>query len=175
MAKRITFVTALILIYTLFNYPVNKGYPLLILLISFVILCFSVAKIYSDYENLEKEETFEEVEKNMNKIEQNNGIFEYKNDGFYIKQKKSLEFIKWNEIESITHFNLNMLKGVYQNGIEIVTNMKIYKIHNDKEQDMGIEKFIIEMNKNINIDELYNSEVLSDGSSRTPLYVKPSV
>lgn len=68
-----------------------------------------------------------------------------------------------------------MLKGVYQNGIEIVTNMKIYKIHNDKEQDMGIEKFIIEMNKNINIDELYNSEVLSDGSSRTPLYVKPSV
>lgn len=91
MAKRITFVTALILIYTLFNYPVNKGYPLLILLISFVILCFSVAKIYSDYENLEKEETFEEVEKNMNKIEQNNGIFEYKNDGF-ISNKKN----HWN-------------------------------------------------------------------------------
>lgn len=174
MAKKITFVTALILIYTLYNYSVKKGYPLLVLLICFTILCFSIAKIYSDSEKLD-EETFENAEKKANRIEQNNGIFDYKNDGFYIKQKKSLEFIKWNDIESITHFNLNMLKGVYQNGIEIVTNKKIFKIHNDQEQTMGIEKFEIEMNKNLIIDELYNSEVLSDGSSRTPLYIKPLV
>lgn len=174
MAKTITFVTAIILIYTLFNYPINKGYPLLVLIICLVILCFSAAKIYSDYQNFEEEETFENVEKKTNEIEQNNGIFEYKNDGFYIKQK-SMNFIKWNEIESITHFNINMLKGVYQNGIEIVTNNKIYKIHNDDNQTTGIEKFEIEMNKNLVITEIYDSEVLFDGSSRTPLYIKPSV
>lgn len=174
MAKRIAFVTVLILIYTLYNYSVNKGYPFLVLLICFSILCFSIAKIYSDSEKLE-EETFESVEKNINRIEQNNGIFEYKNDGFYIKQKNSLEFIKWSEIESITHFNLKMLKNVYQNGIEIVTNKKIYKIHNDDEQTIGIEKFEKEMNKNIVIEDFYDSETLSDGSSRTPLFIKPTV
>ena len=170
--KKLIIITSLILIFTIYKYDTNNGYPLLVKLICFVVLVFSFTKLQD--ENT-KEETFEEVEKKNDIIQNNDGIFDYKNDGFYIKQKKSLEFIKWNEIESITHFNLNMLKGVYQNGIEIVTNKKIYKIHNDKEQSMGIEKFEIEMNKNLTIDELYNSEVLSDGSSRTPLYIKPLV
>ena len=68
-----------------------------------------------------------------------------------------------------------MLKHVQQDGIEIATTNKIYKIHNNDQQTIGIEKFEIEMNKNLIIDELYNSEVLSDGSSRTPLYIKPLV
>lgn len=171
MAKKIIILTSIILVYTLYNYHVNKGFPLLIMFICFCIIAFSISKIYSDSENLE-EETFDDVEKNINKIHQNNGIFEYKNEGFYLKQKVSTDFIKWNDIESITYFNINMLKNINQNGIEVVTNKKIYKIHNNNEQTMGIEKFKDEMNKNIIIRDIYESEILSDGSYRTPLFIK---
>lgn len=174
MAKKITIITSLMMIYLLYNYSVSKGYPLLFLLIGLAILSFSISKIYLDY-HFVKEETFEEVEKNINRIEENNGIFEYKNDGFYIKQKKHVDFVKWSDVDSITHFNLNMLKHVQQDGIEIATTNKIYKIHNNDQQTIGIEKFEIEMNKNLIFSTIYESEILSDGSSRTPLYIKPLV
>ena len=106
------------------------------------------------------------------KILKNNGIFEYKNNGFYIKQGNTIDFVKWIDVESISHFELKMLKKVSQNGIEIVTNKKIYKIHNNDEQTIGLEKFENEVNKNLSIEKLYDSEVLSDGSSKTLLYLK---
>jgi hypothetical protein len=37
---------------------------------------------------------------------------------------------------------------------------------------MGIEKFENELNKNILIEEIYDSEILSDGSSKTPIFIK---
>lgn len=167
--KKLIFITALILIFIIYKYDTNNGYPLLIKLICFVVLVFSFTKLQD--ENT-KEETFEEVEKKNNIIQNDDGIFEYKKEGFYIKQKKTLEFIKWDDIERISHFNLKMLKNVYQNGIEIVTNKKIYKIHNNDEQTIGLEKFENEVNKNLSIEKLYDSEVLSDGSSKTLLYQK---
>ena len=65
-----------------------------------------------------------------------------------------------------------MLKKISQNGIEIMTNKKIYKIHNNDEQTIGLEKFENEVYKNLSIEKLYDSEVLSDGSSKTLLYQK---
>ena len=171
MAKVITFFTSIILIYIIYNYPVNKGYPLLGFLLCLIVLSFSASKIYSDYKKM-GDENYENVEKNTDKILKNNGIFEYKNDGFSIKQGNTLDFVKWIDVESISHFELKMLKNVSQNGIEIVTNKKIYKIHNNDEQTIGLEKFENEVNKNLSIEKLYDSEVLSDGSSKTLLYQK---
>ena len=52
-----------------------------------------------------------------------------------------------------------------------MTNKNI-KIHNNDEQTIGLEKFENEVNKNLSIEKLYDSEVLSDGSSKTLLYQK---
>lgn len=171
MTKKIIVLTSLVLIYTAYNYHVNKGFPLIIFLVCLSIIAFSIAKIYSDY-NLKDEETFEETEKKFDKINSNDGIFEYKNDGFYVKQNKTRDFIKWIEIESVIYFDYQILKNVNKTGIEIATFHKIYKIHNNDDRSMGIEKFENELNKNINHEELYDSEILSDGSSRTPLFIK---
>ena len=123
MAKGITFFTSIILIYIIYNYPVNKGYPLLGFLLCLIVLSFSGSKIYSDYKKM-GDETFENIEKNTDKILKNNGIFEYKNNGFYIKQRNTIDFVKWNDVESVSYFELKMLKKISQNGIEIVTNKK---------------------------------------------------
>ena len=71
MAKVITFFTSIILIYIIYNYPINKGYPLLGFLICLIVLSFSASKIYSDYKKM-GDETFENVEKNTDKILKNN-------------------------------------------------------------------------------------------------------
>ena len=56
--------------------------------------------------------------------------------------------------------------------VQSTNNKKIYKIHNNDEQTIGLEKFENEVNKNLSIEKLYDSEVLSDGSSKTLLYQK---
>ncbi len=174
MTKKIIFLTSLVLIYTIYNYHINKGFPLIVFFFFLIILAFSISKIYSD-SKLTDENTFEETEKKYDKINNNDGIFEYENDGFYLKLKGTKDLIKWNEIESVIYFDFHILKNVNKTGIEIVTPSKIYKIHNDDEQSLGIEKFENELNKNINNYELYDSEVLSDGSSRTPLFIKSKI
>lgn len=174
MTKKIIFLTSLVLIYIIYNYHINKGFPLIVFFVCLIILAFSISKIYSD-SKLTDENTFEETEKKYDKIYNNDGIFEYENDGFYLKQKGTKDLIKWNEIESVIYFDFHILKNVNKTGIEIVTHSKIYKIHNDDEQSLGIEKFENELNKNINNYELYDSEVLSDGSSRTPLFIKSKI
>lgn len=171
MTKKIIFLTSLVLIYTIYNYHINKGFPLIVFFICLIILAFSISKIYSD-SKLTDENTFEYTEKKYDKIYNNEGIFEYKGDGFYLKQNGTKDFIKWNEIETVIYFDYHVLKNVNKTGIEIETSKKIYKIHNNDEQTLGIEKFENELNKNINNKEFYNSEVLSDGSSRTPLFIK---
>lgn len=174
MAKKIIVLASIALFYTAYSYHVNKGFPLIVFLVCLSIIAFSIAKIYSD-SALNDENTFEETEKKFDKINNNDGIFEYKSDGFYLKQNKTREYIKWIEIESVIYFDYHILKNVNSTGIEISTSHKIYKIHNNDERSMGIEKFENELNKNINKNELYDSEVLSDGSSKTPLYIKSKI
>lgn len=171
MTKKITIFTSLVLVYIMYNYHINKGYPLIAFLVCLTILAFSISKIYSD-SHLKDEEIFEETEKKFNEIYNNDGVFEYKNDGFYLKQNNTKDFIKWVEIESVTHFDYHILENINKTGIEIVTQNRNYKIHNNEKQTMGIEKFENELNKNILIEEIYDSEILSDGSSKTPIFIK---
>lgn len=171
MAKKIVVLTLVVLAYLIYHYHINKGFPLIAFLVCITILAFSTSKIYTD-RALRDEETFEDTEKKYDKIYSNSGIFDYKNDGFYLKQKSTKDFITWHEIESVIYFDFHILKNMNKTGIEITTDKKIYRIYNNEKQTVGIEKFEIEMNKNLIIEDLYNSEILSDGSSKTPLYIK---
>jgi hypothetical protein len=67
MTKKITIFTSLVLVYLMYNYHINKGYPLIAFLVCLTILAFSISKIYSD-SNLKDEENFEETEKNIIKF-----------------------------------------------------------------------------------------------------------
>ncbi len=66
MTKKIIFLTFLVLIYTIYNYHINKGFPLIVFFICLIILAFSISKIYSD-SKLTDENTFEDTEKNLTK------------------------------------------------------------------------------------------------------------
>ena len=61
MTKKITILTSLVLVYIMYNYHINKGYPLIAFLVCLTILAFSISKIYSD-SHLKDEENFEETE-----------------------------------------------------------------------------------------------------------------
>lgn len=174
MTKKIIFLTSLVLIYTIYNYHINKGFPLIVFFVCLIILAFSISKIYSD-SKLTDENTFEETEKKYDKIYNNDGIFEYKSDGFYLKQNGTKDLIKWNEIESVIYFDIHMFENVSQDGLEIGTHSKIYKIHNDDKKSIGIEKFISEMENNLASEDLHQPTTLSDGSSRTALFIKSKI
>ncbi|WP_228413755.1 hypothetical protein [Chryseobacterium sp. CH21] len=96
--KKIIAATSLILILTFFYYPVfdDKKISFAIIFLCFVVLVFSIAKLYSP-----DEKDYESFEKEMDTLHDFDGIFQYTNDGFYFKQNNTTEFIKWDEITSV--------------------------------------------------------------------------
>ncbi|MCW3161704.1 hypothetical protein [Chryseobacterium oryctis] len=136
MEKKILILSSLVLIGTLYNYPVfdNKGTSFLIIFSCFVIIIFSVAKIRYPSDK----ETYESIEKETDILENFDGIFEYKKDGFTITKDNTSEFIKWTEIIEINSFSLPVLHREKHSGLEIITETKHYEF-NDK-QTPGIQK-----------------------------------
>lgn len=115
----------------------------------FVVLCFAGAKIYSERDG--NDESYEEMEKKMDKIYNENGIFSYTSDGFYIKQKKSMDFVKWDEIEKINSIHINVLEQ-WQSGLEVIIGTKNYEL-NDYNSP-GIVKFSQKINENLPVEDV---------------------
>ncbi|WP_419869841.1 hypothetical protein [Chryseobacterium sp. CT-SW4] len=159
--KKLIFLTCLILIYTLMNYPLySEGVSYVIIFSCLVVICFAGEKLFSDQDNND----YDSVEKEMDKAYQEDGIFKYVTDGFYITRKKKTEFIKWEEIQAINSFRIQVLKD-YQTGLEIITETKSYEINDNNSP--GIEKFSVEMYKNLpitydrsNLNDFYNTSRL---------------
>ena len=78
----------------------------------------------------------------MDALHSYDGIFQYMENGFYVKQKDVTEFIKWDEIVSVYSFSIPVLQE-RQTGMEIITDNKEYEF--DDRNTLGIEKLTDEL------------------------------
>ncbi|WP_454047453.1 hypothetical protein [Chryseobacterium sp. Marseille-Q8038] len=143
--KKIIAATSFILILTLFYYPVfdDKKISFVIIFLCFVVLIFSVAKLYSP----DEEKDYDSFEKEMDRLHKDDGIFQYTNDGFYFKQNSLTEYIKWDEIVSVHSFSIPSPFGKRQSGLEITTNEKNYEF--DHAVTPGIVKLTDQLYDNL--------------------------
>ncbi|MDR3025878.1 hypothetical protein [Chryseobacterium sp.] len=142
--KTIIAATCLVLILTLYNYPIldDKKITFAVIFLCFVLIIFLVTKLYFPIEK----EDYDSFEKEMDRLHNDDGIFQYTDNGFYFKQKNITEFIKWNEITTVNRFTFPAKPYGGQSGLEVITDQKNYEF-NDK-TTAGILKLT---------DQLYNN------------------
>lgn len=165
--KKIIALTSVILILTLYNYPIfdDKKITFTIIFMCFVVIIFSVAKLYSS----DEKEDYDSVEKEMDRLHEDNGIFEYTIDGFYFKQKNITEFIKWDEINTINRFTFPVKPYGGQSGLEVITDQKNYEF-NDK-TNPGIVKLTDQLYSYLpDWEEDSPMEINNFGLKKTKLY-----
>ncbi|NIF03957.1 hypothetical protein F3J23_00770 [Chryseobacterium sp. Tr-659] len=126
--KIIIVTSVLLLLLTLFNYPVfdSKNISFSIIFLCFLVIIFSAAKLY-----FPEDKSYEHIEKETDKLHEHDGIFQYTDNGFYIKQEKSTKLIKWEEIVSVYSFRIPSMFNEYQSGLEIITDTESYEFDND--------------------------------------------
>lgn len=167
--KKIIAAIGLILVLTLYNYPIfdDKKITFAVIFLCFVILVFSIAKLYSP-----AEKDYDSFEKEMDRQHDLDGIFQYTKDGFYFKQNNGTEFIKWDEIISVYSFTIPSPFDKKQSGLEIITNEKSYEF--DQKVTPGIEKLTDQLSSNIPAWEMYSPTVKVNnfGLEKTKLYEK---
>ncbi len=167
--KKIIAATGLVLVLTLYNYPVydDKKITFAIIFICFVVLVFSIAKLYSP-----KEKDYDSFEKEMDCLHTFDGIFQYTKDGFYFKQNNGTEFVKWDEIISVYFFSISSPFANRQSGLEIITGEKIYEFY-DK-VTLGIVKLEDQLSTHLPTWELNSPTVKMNnfGLKKTKLYEK---
>jgi len=170
--KKIIAAASLILVLTLFYYPVfdDKKISFAIIFLCFVVLIFSVAKLYSP-----DEKDYESFEKEMDNLHKFDGIFQYTNDGFYFKQNKETEFIKWNEIVSVYSFIIPSPFNKRQSGLEVITHEKSYEF--DYKVTPGIVKLKDQLSDNLPTWELNSQTVRINnfGLKKTLLFERKTV
>ncbi|MBM7417519.1 MULTISPECIES: hypothetical protein [Chryseobacterium] len=88
MEKKIIIFCFVVLGFTFYSYPVfdSEGISYLIIFCCFIMITFSVAKIY----NPSDKNNYESVEKEVDYLENLDGIFSYQKDGFYFTRNKKL-------------------------------------------------------------------------------------
>ncbi|KAB1230167.1 hypothetical protein [Chryseobacterium viscerum] len=171
--KKIIAVSSLVLVLTLFYYPIldDKKISFAVIFLCFVGIIFSAAKLYSP----DEKEDYESFEKEMDKLYEDDGIFQYTDNGFYIKQKNTAELIKWNEIVSIHSFIIPSPFNKSQSGLEIITDSKSYEF--DDKVTPGIIKLKDQLSSNLPTWELDSPTVRVNnfGLKKTKLYEKKNL
>ncbi|RXM52562.1 MULTISPECIES: hypothetical protein [unclassified Chryseobacterium] len=161
-------IVALVYIY----YPVfdSETISYFIIFLCFAILCFSVAKIYTSNDK----ENYESVEKEMNQRYADDGIFQYINNGFYVKQERTIEWIEWNQIITVYSFSIPILNTARQTGIEIITDENSYEF--TYENTPGIDKLIDQLIKHLPSWK-YDSPTIRNnaGAKKTLLYQRKNI
>ncbi|MGH1516272.1 hypothetical protein [Chryseobacterium sp. JK1] len=161
--KKLILVVALILIFVLYKYPIfnSIGISYSIIFSGFVVLCFAGAKLYTS----DIKDDYESVEKETDKLHQNDGDFRYSGEGFYVKK----EFIKWTEIVEVYSFSIPVLHRK-QTGIEIITDKKQYEFNDDNTS--GIEKLTDKLSENLPDWKLNSTLMVSNnyGLRKVKLY-----
>jgi len=134
-----------ILLIVFFNYPIfdSKGLSYLAILSCFTIICFTGAKYYTSNDKND----YDSLEKLNDELHENDGIFKYSNDGFYIHLKNSTEYIKWSNIKEVNSFSVPIITGDRQTGLEIITNEKNYEFLDDI--TLGIQKLTDKLCENL--------------------------
>lgn len=118
MEKKIIVFCCIILGFVLYDYPIfdNEGISYLIILCCFIGITFSVSKIF----NPSEKNNYESVEKEADRLENFDGIFSYKNEGFSFTQNKKAYHVKWSEITEVNSIIIPFQEERL-NGLEIVT------------------------------------------------------
>lgn len=168
--KKIISVTCLVLILTLYNYPIfdDKKITFAVIFLCFAVIVFSIAKLYSPVEK----EDYDSVEKEMDRLHDDDGIFQYTHEGFYFKQKNITEFIKWDEITTVNRFTFPIKPYGGQSGLEVITEQKNYEF-NDKTTS-GILKLTDQIYDNLPNCKIDSPTVRVNnfGLEKTKLYEK---
>lgn len=161
----------LLFIIVLYNYSNfdNKGLAYISVFLCFAIICFSIAKIFTKKED---KEDYHSVEKEIDRLENINGIFKYKKDGFYINQKENSEFIKWTDVLEVNAFTIPVLHRTKHNGLEIITEAKNYEF--ESQQTPGFEKLEDQLFENLPDWKLDSPTIKINnfGLKKTNLYKK---
>lgn len=107
----------------------------------------------------------------MDELYKFDGIFTYKNDGFYINQNNSNVFIKWKDIIEVNSFTIPVAyREEPVTGLEIITNYRVYELNN--EFTPGIKKFVNELYNNFQIQQkdLKEVKINNYGHKKTNIY-----
>lgn len=171
--KKLILITCLILVFTLFNYPVfdSLGVSYLIIFSCFIIICFAGAKLYTSGEK----EDYASVEAEMDKLNKFDGIFKYEKDGFYINRENLIEFVKWDDIIMVNSFKIPVVYRQEAKGLEIITDTKNYEFND--QYTPGIEKLVNELHDNLQTweEDLIEIKVNNHGLKKTNLYKRNNI
>lgn len=167
--KKIIAVSSLVFILTLYNYPIfdDKKITFAVIFLCFFVIIFSAAKLYFPSDK----EDYDSVQKEMNRLHEDDGIFQYTDEGFYFRQKNSTEWIQWDEIISIYSFRIpSPFSERKQSGLEIITHKKSYEF--DDEVTPGIVKLEDQLSLNLPNWDLDSPAVRINnfGLEKTKLY-----
>lgn len=125
MAKFLLVLCTGIVVFMYFNYPIySEGFSFFIYVICLIIVVFAASQIYLNRNPTE--EDYESVEKKADKLHANDGQFQYKNGGFSFKTKNAQEFVKWDEIISVTKFSIPLFMEGREIKLEINTGTRIF-------------------------------------------------
>ncbi|CAI8720916.1 hypothetical protein [Chryseobacterium sp. IT-36CA2] len=170
--KKIIAATSLVLVLTLYNYPIfdDKKITFAIIFLCFVVLVFSIAKLY-----FPDEKDYESFEKEMDSLHDFDGIFQYTNTGFYFKQNNRKEFIKWDEVISVYSFTIPSKFDKWQSGLEIIIHEKSYEF--DYKVTPGIVKLKDQLSENLPTWELDSPTVRMNnfGLEKTLLFERKTI
>ncbi|WP_139420270.1 hypothetical protein [Chryseobacterium mulctrae] len=168
MEKKIIIFCFVVLGFTFYSYPVfdSEGISYLIIFCCFIMITFSVAKIY----NPSDKNNYESVEKEVDYLENLDGIFSYQKDGFYFTLKEKTDFIKWAEIIEVNSFSIPFLHEERHSRLEIITEKMGYEFN--YQQTSGIEKLTNQLIENLshwNFDA-ETVKINNHGLKKTNLY-----
>jgi hypothetical protein len=121
------------------------------LILSVLKLLFPNSRTFMNYEEKNKLD-----KKSFQEIYNDEGIFEFYGDGFYIDKLKNPELIEWKKIKTIITYK----KDLFATDliiVEIITDKNSYKIN---EETAGWYYFVDQINKTLNIvDKNWNINV----------------
>jgi len=145
MEKPVLIMSVLILGYILYNYSDFEnsavGYSIIFLCFAAIIFSYYKIKYPSDRHD------FLTVEKEMNDLENFNGIFKYEENGFRFVLAEKNEFIKWDDIVEVNRFSIPVGYQSRQSGIEVVTAERNFEFN--QEHIPGFEKLSNQLYENL--------------------------
>jgi hypothetical protein len=123
--KIIIALSCLVLIYIWYDYPVfdNKGIASVVAFSCLATITFAIAKIYSPTDK----DDYKTVEKESDRLQELDGIFKYKKDGFYVTLDNKTDFIKWTEIIEVN----TLIIPNHHSGLEIITSNNKYEFNDE--------------------------------------------
>jgi hypothetical protein len=170
MEKPVLVISVLILGYVLYNYSDFEnsavGYSIIFLCFAAIIFSYYKIKYPSD------RHAFLTVEKEINELENFNGIFKYEEKGFRFVLSEKNEFILWDDIVEVNSFSIPAAYQDRQNGIEVLTAQRNFEFN--REHIPGIEKLYKQLQQNLphwNIDFPF-VKINNYGLEKSNLYKK---